>query len=200
MKWTDPHTGTEYNLRRDAQYDKEVSAICRQFNCKHEKLEIVWCTTADGRRQLRNRCERCGELCGGALKRELATRETPPGDWLRHEAWMGDKQIQLNEAARRLVKRQASWWAWYDDYLATDAWRHKRRLVMQRANGLCEGCRERPAAQVHHLTYANVGNEFLFELVALCGACHERVHGESAGPEAEGTPMPPPMLAESEPF
>ena len=30
--------------------------------------------------------------------------------------------------------------------------------------------------QCHHLTYENVGEEFLFELVALCSDCHERLH------------------------
>ena len=32
------------------------------------------------------------------------------------------------------------------------------------------------AKQVHHTTYANVGHEFLFELVALCPECHNRYH------------------------
>jgi 5-methylcytosine-specific restriction endonuclease McrA len=29
---------------------------------------------------------------------------------------------------------------------------------------------------VHHLTYQNAGNEFLWELVAICRECHARYH------------------------
>lgn len=36
----------------------------------------------------------------------------------------------------------------------------------------------------HHLTYAHVTQEFLFELVAICGDCHARVHDAPARPMA----------------
>lgn len=57
-------------------------------------------------------------------------------------------------------------------------WKTRRRLVMERAKGLCEGCRQADAAEVHHLSYEHLGNEFLFELVALCRDCHSRVHAK----------------------
>jgi hypothetical protein len=37
---------------------------------------------------------------------------------------------------------------------------------------------------VHHLTYAHVFNEFLFELMAVCDECHDRLHREDV-PEAD---------------
>lgn len=54
----------------------------------------------------------------------------------------------------------------------------KRRKIIDRCNGRCEGCGEAPVAQVHHLTYEHVGDEFLFELVGLCNRCHDRMHGK----------------------
>jgi 5-methylcytosine-specific restriction endonuclease McrA len=45
------------------------------------------------------------------------------------------------------------------------------------SRGVCEGCREQPASEVHHLTYEHVGEEFLWELEAVCDDCHSRVHG-----------------------
>lgn len=48
--------------------------------------------------------------------------------------------------------------------------------MLTRDNYLCQGCRVRRATQVHHLTYDHVGNEFLFELVAICETCHTRLH------------------------
>jgi hypothetical protein len=65
---------------------------------------------------------------------------------------------------------------WYTEYLQTDAWKERRRLVLQRTGGLCEGCRQEPASEVHHLSYNHVGNEFLWELVAICRWCHARYH------------------------
>ena len=51
------------------------------------------------------------------------------------------------------VSERAQWFAEHDAYLNTEEWREKRRLVIQRCKGLCEGCRSVPVAHVHHLTY-----------------------------------------------
>ena len=75
------------------------------------------------------------------------------------------------------------WWAWYDQYLQSPAWRDIRQLVLRRAHGRCEGCGRRPAAHVHHLSYQHVGKEFLWELVAVCQECHDRVHARGRRPE-----------------
>jgi hypothetical protein len=71
-------------------------------------------------------------------------------------------------------------WARYREYLTSDAWRGKRARVLEHANFTCEGWRERPATQVHHLHYRRVFDELLFDLVAVCDACHEKCHGAQA--------------------
>ena len=73
-------------------------------------------------------------------------------------------------------ERSQAFWNWYTDYLRTDAWRAKRAQALKRDSNLCQGCRERPATQVHHLSHAHVGDELLFELVSICDVCHERAH------------------------
>ena len=90
---------------------------------------------------------------------------------------------QEREYARRNAEYEArrarddrEWREWYDLYLRSPEWAERRRLVLERASGRCEGCRKRGATQVHHLTYTHVGNELLFELVAICRSCHERIH------------------------
>lgn len=65
---------------------------------------------------------------------------------------------------------------YYESYLQTDTWRLKRRAVMERAGGICEGCRVKRATQVHHLTYEMLGHEMLFQLVAVCDECHLDIH------------------------
>ena len=87
----------------------------------------------------------------------------------------------LRIAAQFLVPNpeQRRWWERYSAYLQTAEWQTLRARVLDRCQRVCEGCGERPAADVHHLSYRHVGQEFLFELVGLCRECHERLHSTS---------------------
>ena len=81
-------------------------------------------------------------------------------------------------------RRHSAWWRWYDEYLRSQSWQHKRRLVLLRAGGICEGCGQEPASEAHHLTYARVGKEMLFDLVAVCSRCHQQITAdERAAPK-----------------
>ena len=74
----------------------------------------------------------------------------------------------------------------YAEYLQSEEWWERRTLVMERAAGLCEGCRKAEPVDVHHLTYTHVTCELLYELAALCASCHERAHGgQGDSPRAE---------------
>lgn len=73
-----------------------------------------------------------------------------------------------------------AWWDWYTQYLQSPAWARKRAKVLARDNYQCRGCGESRATQVHHLTYERVGNELLFDLVAVCDRCHEQCHPQKA--------------------
>jgi hypothetical protein len=72
---------------------------------------------------------------------------------------------------------RASWWRQYERHLSSDKWQQTRRLVFQRARWTCEWCHEARATQVHHLSYEHVGCENLAELLAVCVACHDGIHG-----------------------
>lgn len=64
----------------------------------------------------------------------------------------------------------------YREYLAGESWTRTRAKVLERAEYVCEGCRERRATQVHHLNYDDPrGEEMLFNLVALCADCHDKL-------------------------
>ena len=85
-----------------------------------------------------------------------------------------------NRSAKRLYEQaHKQWLKAYDAYLKSPEWKRKSELVIKRAKQLCEGCLTRKAIQVHHLSYEHVGEEFLFELVAVCTVCHERLHQDS---------------------
>ena len=106
--------------------------------------------------------------CKGCL-RSLETTEQRQQD---EEEW---EQRRAQLAAEREQKNQ-EWWDWYGEYLASPAWRSKRHQVLERAAGLCEGCRSASPVHVHHLTYEHAGDELLYELVALCVSCHQKAH------------------------
>ena len=82
----------------------------------------------------------------------------------RNAQWAAEKQAVSDR-----------WWGAYSSYLKSERWRRKRELVLTRDQGSCRACLSRPAAQVHHLSYAHVGDEPLFDLVAVCEPCHEKI-------------------------
>lgn len=47
---------------------------------------------------------------------------------------------------------------------------------MDRADGICERCKEIPASHVHHKHYRTAGNEGMEDLEALCLRCHGKEH------------------------
>jgi 5-methylcytosine-specific restriction endonuclease McrA len=117
---------------------------------------------------------------------------------LRRIASKREKEQEARESKERAAQCEveqeaanARWWQAYEIYLQSPAWKTKRRLVMQRAEGICEGCRQDKATEVHHLWYPGgwkreilpgaeewVRAEKLFHLVALCPACHADIHGK----------------------
>ncbi len=67
----------------------------------------------------------------------------------------------------------------YAAYLCSVEWGRLRRAVTDRANGVCERCIASPMQSVHHLTYIRKYAEWLEDLQAVCGGCHEFIHGHS---------------------
>ena len=154
-------------------------------DCEHHK-QLVWAAVnaygkALYRTELREQCTKCGQLFSRSMAHALASATTPNVDQDALRVWRErDRarwQAKSDEWHRQRAEQDAAWWDRYDNYLQSDAWRRLRPLVFQRAGGICEGCRRAEATQVHHLTYKNVTCEFLWELVAVCPDCHERVHG-----------------------
>ena len=66
----------------------------------------------------------------------------------------------------------------YLEYLNSPEWQYKRAKVIQRARGYCERCHKNAAREVHHLTYARLGDEDMADLMALCRPCHVEMDRE----------------------
>jgi 5-methylcytosine-specific restriction endonuclease McrA len=69
----------------------------------------------------------------------------------------------------------------YKAYMQSDAWEKKRTKRLIKDKYTCQDCgqvghKQGNWLEVHHLTYKNLGNEKLNELLTLCVACHKAVH------------------------
>lgn len=68
----------------------------------------------------------------------------------------------------------------YHKYMASRDWALKREAVKERAGNICERCEEAYIANVHHLTYQNLGDEPLHDLQGLCRPCHAFLSAKSS--------------------
>ncbi len=148
--------------------------------CDHATWEIRRQVVGGGAVQIVRQCSACGQRLGGAISRARASAELAGRPLLDF-----DFGLEADGDARRDAERNAEWdarRARYHQYLASERWADIRVRVLIRARGICEGCARSPAHDVHHLAYAHIYEEFLFELVALCRPCHERWHKDDARP------------------
>lgn len=133
--------------------------------------------------QFVEQCTECGHAVSTPIKKSAIRNpdKTPPWDEALQKAF--EHLRNLDNVAQRKADRQA-FFAEHDVYLRSPAWRARRQAVLFRARGRCEGCGLSDATQVHHLTYDHWKEEFLWELVAICDLCHDRVHAErEKGPQ-----------------
>lgn len=149
------------------------------FACDHQEAALRKRVVRGGAVQYVYQCQRCGEPRNQPLAKVKAIEacggtEPPPFDDNIQADWR-QRRSEAGKAVKERFSRSA-FFADYDEYLNSAAWAKRRSAVLKRARGVCEGCGECLPTQVHHLTYEHVGLEFLFELVAVCDACHERLH------------------------
>jgi ribosomal protein S27AE len=143
-----------------------------EFCCQHLNTAIRYRDTAAGVRQYRAQCLNCGAGVGMFIKH--SDIESPalvePFDERLEESYNSLKRDRRNDLE---FNRIESWWAEYSAYLLTPEWRQRRERVLKRDNYQCQACLNAFATEVHHLNYDHVGNEPLFDLVAICKPCHD---------------------------
>jgi hypothetical protein len=163
---------------------REISTeVARQQHCDHRRQEPRVALQSDGKPFYRIQCPDCGEKLSQQLPHSsVPNRERCPqwNEELYQRRFLGGSAAFEQNRAVAVAKRKAEWRAVYDRYLASADWQSVRQRVFNRAHGTCEGCLETRATEVHHQTYAHVGDELLFELVAICRPCHERLHPNSS--------------------
>jgi 5-methylcytosine-specific restriction endonuclease McrA len=180
------------------EFNRQRERVEAWYACDHpqESLEYRWRVFKSGTTHVCVQCSHCGANLGGVKKSTFSPgglASLPPYDEdLQEQRYQEMRQALERRREALLAKQQeaqssrdGAWWHWYNQYLTSPEWRQRREAVLRRAGGYCEGCGANAPAQIHHLTYEHVGNEFLFELVAVCVACHERLHEEKQSGAAD---------------
>ena len=193
MKHIDDETGELFTLDDSSELLADLSAHW-DAACRHAEKQVMRVYVANGAVQLREVCQDCGERIGSAIKKSAALADCKEDDGDLAERYAEKRKAELNAIYQRHIKQQKASASGYRDkyqaYLSSEVWAHKRSLVLRRANTLCEGCLERPATQVHHLSYQHVVYELLYELVAICDDCHDRAHTYQAVSKLEHEQLP----------
>jgi hypothetical protein len=169
------YAGTQSKTRNEA-----LAEVHQKFACTHDSAGIRARTISGGSIQFVYQCLRCGESVGKAVAKAKVEGTPPPFDNQLRAAWAERYKAEKEAVEKRYA---SAFWSDYAEYLASPRWAEKRQRVMDRAGGLCEGCRAASPVVVHHQTYEHLGNELLFELVALCIACHDVCHPDRVGAE-----------------
>lgn len=188
MRVKDPDTGKKVTLYPTDAYRSDMDAFYER-KCKHTgTVEIRLFTARNGAKHYRQQCLSCGDSVGQNIpKSRVPDVEVPAFDDELFSAYLEARDNEREEILRKHLKLQQRedqrFTEDYRTYMQSPAWQKKRDKVLKRANGICEGCGEARADDVHHLTYEHFMDEFLFELVAICRDCHIRIHQDEEGGE-----------------
>ena len=180
-EWGAGPDGRSTKISDDTRF-AELFAEWQDDCCRHPSTVIVETADSLGRPLFFRFCEHCGLKLSSAIAHAKAGT---PSDYTavymeaRSDGYVTERKAQLDKLVEAAAERcQGPNREAYSDYLRSDAWKRRAAKIMQRANDVCEGCLTNRASEVHHLTYAHLGCEFAFELVALCRSCHARIHRE----------------------
>lgn len=150
-------------------------------HCEHPDKEIRRKKDKNGNPRFYYQCLCCGCTAGKQLKKAEVLNPESVKDFevdRENQAW-ADYNQRFEKRRKLEVKMVEDIWNRNRDlYMNSPEWKKLRALVFERANYICEGCREAKATDCHHTTYDNIGQEFLFELLALCKECHDRYHAQ----------------------
>jgi hypothetical protein len=64
----------------------------------------------------------------------------------------------------------------YQWYMQSPQWAARRERTLMLAGGTCQKCGRERATDAHHKHYRTLGFERDGDLLAVCGACHRRLH------------------------
>lgn len=176
--------GSELKVKEFTYYFIEYCENCHNFTindklCLHDrrgKTPIKF-KLSNGAYQLRLFCPICKILESKSQKQSdynlEKIKETTFENFEKYKKIIQDKESkEFSELLANLRSNKVkSIREIYNTYIKSDAWKEKRNFVLLRDQNICQICGKK-AMDIHHLTYAHLEREYLFELIALCRECH----------------------------
>ena len=170
---------TKYHIPRPEQELPEIEQYVPP-ECSHYFV-VARQDCANGSIQYKHQCTLCG-TAGPAIPHAQLTKEEKDSA-RKYDPYLATRvdqeQRQIWKAQHPIKLYHISDTPWYKSYMKSDVWREKSERVITRARLVCEACGIRAATQAHHLDYDHVGEEPLYDLVAVCKECHEQIHGRN---------------------
>lgn len=158
--------------------------IKQEFTCKHPGSILTKYICSNNSIQYVMQCTVCKARTSSPISHKSLTTQQ------RNDAPLFD-EVGRSERRKEKYHRYAlhrewfnsdAWWKAYKAYLISNEWIDKRQQVLNRDHWKCQerrrGC-TLVATEVHHLTYENVGDEPLDDLLSVCHECHELITKES---------------------
>ena len=143
--------------------------------CLHPETRETRRVLTNGVVVLAIQCQTCGKHVRSASKNGRDMSALPEFD-VQILKVKREERMEAGKAQRDEISRQ--WWADYNAYLETEAWRRVRRAVLAR-DRICQICFSSTAVQAHHVSYESYkrfGITFPIECAGVCLACHEKLH------------------------
>ncbi len=125
-----------------------------------------------------NQCQNCGRKNGTAFKKsDYDKAELDSFDYSllkRIEELKAKYSEEITEISNwKKEKRRDTFWDDYNEYLKSEQWLEKRKIVLERDKNICQSCLTKKATQVHHTIGYFRKNEPLFTLFSVCYECHD---------------------------
>jgi hypothetical protein len=153
--------------------DKGYKYAVVEIECLSHNMQFVKFTRQDGIQNLRRQCFCCGELSMD-LKKSLVENFDDVQEFNNDLRYLKDEFYKQVIMGLHKIKNDEAWDK-YNEYLNSEKWKLKRKKVLERDNYLCQACLTNRAEQIHHLTYNNIYDEPLYELLSVCKRCHMKI-------------------------
>lgn len=195
-----PKCDHDLTVDRNAFFTSEICEGCLEHVRVYENTECcgkatyhhVKLVTSSGTVQVKEQCKTCGLVKASAVggftkeqkdklpfldeKQRQFRYDLSSSHYRDAHSKLQEKRTKRFDEQRQ--ERREAWMTEYGKYLGSPEWRAKRELVLKRDNYKCQCCLTGLATQVHHKSYEFVdlaGSEPCFDLVAVCGPCHDRI-------------------------
>ena len=148
--------------------------------CKKSFLYVAIDDKNPERRRLHRQCL----TCGGCVDRNRPLSFKKYSNEIRYEfshnnyqKWIEERNFETTNLWECVKERNydTSKYAKYNNYIQSKDWKAKRTEALNRDNNLCRVCGNK-AEEVHHITYENLFNEKLEDLLSVCQKCHIEIH------------------------